>query len=72
LKAEKEAMKKSFVLAIVICLTTSVLGMSVEIMTQPKKKPQMAGRVVEGFQVSAIADKELTTSGMPIRLSCED
>jgi hypothetical protein len=59
-------MKKAIMFAIMICVAVSAADLDVA--SQRKKRSQPAGRVTEGFQVSALAKNELVVSGEPASL----
>jgi|SRR5882724_6081298 len=59
-------MKKAIMFAIMICVARSAVDLDVA--SQRKKRSQPAGRVTEGFQVSALANNELVVSGEPASL----
>lgn len=61
-------MNKAIMFAIITCLAAAALGMDMDVTNQSKKSPQPAGRVTEGFQVSATAENESVISGAPARL----
>jgi hypothetical protein len=59
-------MKKMFLFVLMICFAASAIGLDVA--SQRKKRSQLASRVTEGFQVSAMSANELVVSGAPASL----
>src|SRR2546425_10606596 len=51
-----------------LCFCSAAISLGMGMITGKKKNPQKVGRVTEGFQLTAVAEKELVKSGTAARL----